>query len=255
MIKTIFITGATAGFGEASSRLFAKQDTRLILSGRRTEKLKELQEELGGEDSVHILTLDVRSRSDVEAAVRELPERFKDVDVLINNAGLALGLGPAHEADLDDWETMIDTNIKGMIYCTRNLLPGMKSRNMGHVINLGSIAGDWPYPGGNVYGATKAFVKQFSRNLRADLIGTGIRVTNIEPGMAETEFSIVRFNGDKEKAGQIYEGLEPLHPEDIAEIISWTVNLPAHVNINRVEVMPTCQSWGPLAVHRETKGS
>ena len=255
MNKTIFITGATAGFGEASARIFAKQDTRLILSGRRTEKLKELQAELGGEESVHILTLDVRSRSGVEAAVGELPDRFKGVDVLINNAGLALGLGPAHEADLDDWETMIDTNIKGMIYCTRNLLPGMKSRNTGHVINLGSIAGDWPYPGGNVYGATKAFVKQFSRNLRADLFGTGIRVTNIEPGMAETEFSVVRFKGDREKADQIYKGLDPLRPEDIAGIISWTVNLPAHVNINRVEVMPTCQSWGHLAVHRETSGS
>ncbi len=255
MIKTIFITGATAGFGEAGARLFAKQDARLVLSGRRTEKLEELQAELGGEESIHIITLDVRRRGHVEAAVRELPDRFKDVDVLINNAGLALGLGPAHEADLDDWETMIDTNIKGMIYCTRNLLPGMKSRNMGHVINLGSIAGDWPYPGGNVYGATKAFVKQFSRNLRADLFGTGIRVTNIEPGLSETEFSIVRLKGDREKAGEIYKGLDPLRPQDIAEIISWTVNLPAHVNINRVEVMPTCQSWGPLAVHRETQGS
>ena len=196
--------------------------------------------------------LDVRGRKDVETAVRELPSPFKDVDVLVNNAGLALGLGPAHEADLDDWETMIDTNIKGMMYCTRNLLPGMKSRNNGHVVNLGSIAGDWPYPGGNVYGATKAFVKQFSRNLRADLFETRIRVTNIEPGLAETEFSIVRFKGDSEKAGQIYKGLDPLHPEDIANIVGWVVNLPVHVNINRVEVMPTCQAWGPLAVHRES---
>jgi NADP-dependent 3-hydroxy acid dehydrogenase YdfG len=187
----------------------------------------------------------------VEAAVAGLPEPFAGIAVLINNAGLALGSGPAHEADMDDWETMIDTNVKGLVYCTHAVLPKMTAENRGHIVNLGSVAGDWPYPGGNVYGATKAFVGQFSRNLRCDLIGTRVRVTNIEPGLAETEFSEVRFKGDADKARQVYQKTEPLTAGDIADIIHWVVSVPGHVNINRVEVMATFQAWAPYAIHRE----
>jgi 3-hydroxy acid dehydrogenase / malonic semialdehyde reductase len=197
------------------------------------------------------ITLDIRKRREVEKSLGNLPECFSHVDVLINNAGLALGMEPAYEADISDWDTMVDTNIKGLMYCTRTLLPAMVARNRGHIINVGSTAGDWPYPGGNAYGATKAFVKQFSRNLKADLLGKAIRITNIEPGMAESEFSIVRFKGDETKAAGVYEGATALTPEDIAEIIHWAVNVPSHVNINRIEVMPICQSWGHLAVDRK----
>ncbi len=250
MSKTAFITGATSGFGMACARRFANEGWRLILAARRNERLQELQKELGNKESVHVIVLDVRDRRAVQGAVENLPDSFKKVDVLINNAGLALGLEPANKADLDDLETMVDANINGLMYCTRSLLPTMAARKQGHIINLGSVAGNWPYPGGNVYGATKAFVKQFSNNLRADLLGTRIRVTNIEPGMAESEFSIVRFEGDTDKAAQVYEGMKPLIPDDIAEIIYWVASLPSHVNINSLEVMPTSQSWGPLAVHR-----
>jgi len=250
MSKTVFITGATSGFGKACAIRFANEGWRLILAARRNERLQELQKELEKKEPVHIITIDVRDRKAVQSAVENLPDSLKKVDVLINNAGLALGLEPANKASLDDWETMVDTNIKGLMYCTHSLLPTMAAQKQGHIINLGSIAGTWPYPGGNVYGATKAFVKQFSNNLRADLLGTRIRVTNIEPGMAESEFSIVRFEGDTDKAAQVYEGIKPLTPDDIAEIIYWVANLPSHVNINSLEVMPTSQSWGPLAVHR-----
>jgi NADP-dependent 3-hydroxy acid dehydrogenase YdfG len=192
------------------------------------------------------LTLDVRDRQAVAAALGDLPE----IDVLLNNAGLALGQEPAWQTDLDDWETMVDTNVKGVMYCTRAVLPGMVARNRGHVINLGSTAGSWPYPGGNVYGASKAFVQQFSRNLRADLLGTRVRVTNLAPGMAESEFSQVRFKGDEQRAASVYQGAEPLRPADIAEIVYFVANLPPHVNVNALEVMPVDQAWGPLAVHR-----
>ncbi len=249
MKKTILITGATSGFGEACARLFARENWKLILTGRRSDRLRKLQDELAVES--HILIQDVRDREAVKNDFATLPESFQSIDVLVNNAGLALGLGPAQEADLDQWETMVDTNIKGLMYCTRFILPGMVQRNRGHIINIGSVAGNWPYPGGNVYGATKAFVKQFSHNLRADLLGTNIRVSNIEPGFAETEFSIVRFKGDKEKADEIYRGLQPLRAEDIADIVFWLTAQPPHVNINRVEVMPVCQSCGPFAIHRE----
>ncbi|MFO8083870.1 MAG: SDR family oxidoreductase [Desulfobacterales bacterium] len=251
MAKTILITGATSGFGEACARRFAQDGQKLILIGRRTSRLEKLADDLKSLSPVHILTLDIRVRHEVEKNLGNLPENFSHVDVLINNAGLALGMEPANEADMDDWETMVDTNIKGLMYCTRMVLSGMVARNRGHIINIGSIAGDWPYPGGNVYGATKAFVKQFSRNLRADLLGKAIRVTNIEPGMAESEFSLVRFKGDIQKAVKVYEGTKALTSEDIAEIIHWAVNLPPHININRLEVMPTCQSWGHLAVDRK----
>ncbi len=250
MSKTIVITGATAGFGEACARKFAEDGNRLILIGRRAEKLEQLRGELEPRCAVFPLSLDVRDRKGVEAALTGLPEAFASVDVLINNAGLALGLEPAHRADIDDWEMMVDTNIKGLMTMTRILLPGMVARNRGHIVNLGSIAGTFPYPGGNVYGATKAFVEQFSRNLRADLLGTRVRVTVIEPGLAQTEFSIVRFKGDTAKADAVYRGCEPLTAQDIADIIHWVVSVPEHVNINVVEVMPTCQAWAPLAVHK-----
>jgi len=252
MAKTILITGATSGFGRAAAELFAKNGWQLILTGRRLDRLEELQQQFG-QDKVHVAAFDVRDRSQCEQMVAAIPETFREVDVLLNNAGLALGLEPAPNTNLDEWEIMVDTNIKGLMYMTRLLLPSMVARDKGHIINLGSVASSWPYRGGNTYGATKAFVKQFSRNLRADLRGTRLRVTNIEPGLAESEFSVVRFNGDADKAAKVYEGTEPLTPVDIAEIIFWTANRPPHVNINVVEVMPTCQSWESLVVNRELK--
>jgi NADP-dependent 3-hydroxy acid dehydrogenase YdfG len=252
MAKTILITGATSGFGEACARRFAQDGEKLVLVARRTRRLEALSDELKYLSQIHTITIDIQKRREVEKSFGNLPENYSHVDVLINNAGLALGMEPAYEADISDWDTMVDTNIKGLMYCTRVLLPGMVARDRGHIINVGSTAGDWPYPGGNVYGGTKAFVKQFSRNLRADLLGKAIRVTNIEPGMAESEFSIVRFKGDEKKAAGVYEGTTALKPEDIAEIIHWAVNVPPHVNINRIEVMPTCQSWGHLAVDRKS---
>ena len=245
MAKTILVTGATSGFGAATARRFVAEGWQVILTGRRAERLEALQKELGA-GVIKICKLDIRNRSEVERKLSGL-ER---VDVLLNNAGLALGLEPAWEVDLEDWDTMIDTNIKGLTYCTRALLPKMVARNSGHVINIGSTAGSWPYPGANVYGATKAFVEQFSRNLRADLLGTAVRVTNIAPGMAETEFSNVRFKGDRKKAEQVYAATTALRPEDIAEMVWWVANLPAHVNINTLEAMSIDQAWGHLAVHR-----
>lgn len=249
--KTIMITGASAGFGEACARLFATEGNRLILTARRKQRLEELQAQLANKANVHIVQLDVRQREAVEDAVSSLPEGFKDVDVLVNNAGLALGLEPAQRADIEDWEIMVDTNIKGLMYCTRYILPGMVERNRGHIVNISSTAGSWPYPGGNAYGGTKAFVTQFSRNLRADLIGTKVRVTCIQPGMAETEFSNVRFKGNDEMADKVYSGTEPMTATDIAEAVAWVVDRPAHLNINSIEMMPVDQAWGPLAVNRK----
>lgn len=251
MSQTILITGATSGFGKACALRFAENGWRLILVGRRKERLDQLGTDLASQTAVYPIPLDVRNRAEVLDRLGSLPPEFSVVNVLVNNAGLALGLSPAPECDLDDWDNMIDTNIKGLTYCTRAILPGMISRNSGLIVNIGSVAGNWPYPGGNVYGATKAFVQQFSRNLRADLLGTNIRVTNIEPGMAETEFSIVRFKGNRAEAEKVYTNTEPLRAEDIAGIIWWLANLPEHVNINQLEVMPTMQAWGPLAVERK----
>ena len=245
MPNTILITGATSGFGAACARRFARNGWQLILTGRRLERLEQLHAELGAV-VVQTLTFDVRDREAVAGALAGL-----EIDVLLNNAGLALGLEPAWEVDHDDWETMVDTNVKGVMYCTRAVLPGMVARNRGHVVNIGSTAGRWPYPGGNVYGATKAFVEQFSRNLRADLLGTRVRVTHLAPGMAETEFSKVRFKGDESRADRVYTGAEPLRAEDIAEIVYFVVNLPGHVNVNALEVMSIDQAWGHLAVHRQ----
>ena len=250
MKRTVFITGASSGFGAGCARKFAGEGARLVLAARREERLMELADELAKTTEVHAVALDVRNREAVRHAVDGLPPGFREVDILVNSAGLALGLEPAHEANLDDWESRVDTNIKGLIYCTRLLLPGMVARNRGHVINIGSVAGSWPYPGGNVYGGTKAFVEQFSRNLRADLLGTRVRVTCLAPGMAETEFSLVRFKGDAERAGQVYTGTEKLTAGDIAEIVCWVAGLPPHVNVNTLEVMSIDQAWGPLAVHR-----
>ena len=250
MKQTIFITGASSGFGAACARIFAREGNRLVLVARRIAPLIELQEELSASCETHIISLDVTDRVSVQLAVETLPERFREIEVLINNAGLALGLEAAHRVDLDDWDTMVDTNIKGLMYCTRFILPGMVARNSGHIVNISSTAGEWPYPGGNVYGGTKAFVTQFSRNLRSDLLGTGVRVTCIQPGMAETEFSTVRFKGDEEKAAQVYAGTTPLTAEDIAETVEWVVSRPAHVNVNTMELMCVDQAWGPFAIHR-----
>jgi NADP-dependent 3-hydroxy acid dehydrogenase YdfG len=253
MGKTIVITGATSGFGRACAEIFAAAGWRLVLCGRRKERLAELEKKFGRQ-AVHCACFDICRLSEVEAMVAGLPKDFQEVDVLLNNAGLALGLNPAQTADLTDWEKMVDTNIKGLLYMTRLLLPKMVERKNGHIINIGSVAAGWPYPGGNAYGATKAFVGQFSNNLRCDLHGSGVRVTNIEPGLAETEFSVVRFGGDKAKADAVYAGTEPLTAADIAEIVYWCACRPAHVNINRIEVMPVCQSWNPFAIHRNDRG-
>ncbi len=251
--KTIFITGASAGFGAACARMFASEDNKLILTARRIDPLLKLQEELSGRCEVQMIPLDVRDREAVQGAIEGLPERFRSIDILVNNAGLALGLEPAHRVDLDDWDTMVDTNIKGLMYCTRFVLPGMVARNSGHIINISSTAGAWPYPGGNVYGGTKAFVTQFSQNLRCDLLGTRVRVSCIQPGMAETEFSKVRFKGNEEAAAGVYQGTEPLTAEDIAETVRWIVSQPPHVNVNTLELMSIDQAWGPFAIHREQK--
>ncbi|BCS88646.1 SDR family oxidoreductase [Pseudodesulfovibrio sediminis] len=249
MHKTVFITGATAGFGKAMAERYAHEGWNLVLTGRRQERLDELEKELAPA-KVHTLCFDVRDKQACQEAVSSLPEAFASIDVLVNNAGLALGLDPAQSSDLSDWETMIDTNIKGLMYMTRAILPGMVERDKGHIVNLGSVAGTYPYPGGNCYGGTKAFVNHFSKNLLADLLGTRIRVTNIEPGLCETEFSVIRFKGDKASANKVYEGTQPIVAEDIAEIVYWTTTLPPHVNINSLEVMPVDQAFSPFAINR-----
>ncbi|OJX81159.1 SDR family oxidoreductase [Magnetospirillum sp. 64-120] len=249
--RTVFVTGATAGFGEAIARAYAKLGARLILCGRRQDRLAALVAELGV--PCHILVLDVRDRKAVEDAVAGLPAPFFAIDVLVNNAGLALGVSPAHESSLDDWETMIDTNVKGLMTMTRAVLPGMVKRDRGHVVNMSSIAGTYPYPGGNAYGASKAAVSQFSLNLLADLVKTRVRVTNIEPGLCGgSEFSLVRYKGDTEAAAKVYAGTTPLTSEDVAEAVVWATSLPAHVNINRIEMMPTCQAPAGLTVARSS---
>jgi len=245
--RIAFVTGATSGFGRAIAERFAKDGARVVISGRRADRLEELAGALG--ERAHPVVLDVRDRRSVEAAVASLPAAFAAVDMLVNNAGLALGLEPAQRASLDEWDTMIDTNCRGLVTCTRALLPGMVARRRGHVVNLGSVAGTYPYPGGNVYGATKAFVHQFSQNLKADLLGTGLRVTVIEPGMADTEFSLVRLK-DQTKARAVYRGMQPLTADDIAETVAWCVTRPAHFNVNVIEMMPADQAFSAFSVHR-----
>ncbi len=247
----MLVTGASTGFGAAIARRFAAEGARVIAAARRAGRLAELAAEFGS--SVLPVKLDVRDRAAVNQAIADLPAEFADIDILVNNAGLARGLQPAQQADVDDWDQMIDTNCKGLAYCTRAVLPGMVTRGRGHVINMGSVAGSYPYPGGNAYGGTKAFVHQFSLNLRSDLHGTGVRVTCVEPGLAGgTEFSVVRFQGDKDKADAVYAGTQPLTAADIAEAVYWAASLPAHVNINTIELMPVAQSFAPFQVHRES---
>jgi 3-hydroxy acid dehydrogenase/malonic semialdehyde reductase len=249
MSLTIFVTGATAGFGAAMVRRFVRDGHRVIAAGRRRERLDGLCAELG--ERLLAYRLDVTDTAAVDALPGALPEGWREVDVLVNNAGLALGLQPAQEASIADWDRMVATNITGLIHMTRALLPGMVARNRGHIVNIGSVAGEYPYPGGHVYGGTKAFVRQFTLNLRADLAGTAVRATDIEPGLTGgTEFSQVRFHGDTARAGQVYAGTKPMAAEDIAEAVAWVVGLPAHVNINRIEMMPTCQGPGPMQVKR-----
>ncbi|PRD66651.1 bifunctional NADP-dependent 3-hydroxy acid dehydrogenase/3-hydroxypropionate dehydrogenase YdfG [Malikia granosa] len=245
----VFVTGASAGFGAAIARRFVQAGHRVVATARRLDRLQALADELG--EALLPLELDVRDRAAVEAVPGALPPGFAEIDLLVNNAGLALGMEPAHQASLDDWQAMIDTNCTGLVQATRALLPGMVERRRGHVINIGSTAGNWPYAGGNVYGASKAFVRQFSLNLRTDLHGTGVRVSNIEPGLCGgTEFSNVRFHGDDARAASVYANVQPLSAEDIAESVHWIATLPAHVNVNEIELMPVAQSFGGLVVQR-----
>ncbi|CZE48526.1 SDR family NAD(P)-dependent oxidoreductase [Campylobacter geochelonis] len=249
MNKTAFITGATSGFGEASAKALARDGYNIIILGRRKDRLEKLANELKP-TKTHIIKADVRDKDAILSAVEALPEEFKRIEILVNNAGLALGQEKVLDASLDDFETMIDTNIKGLLYVTKAVLPIMSAQKSGYIFNIGSIAGNWPYPGGNVYGATKAFVKQFSFNLRNDIKGTNIRVTNIEPGIAKTEFSLVRFKGDEAKSEAVYDGTKYLVADDIARIISDCAKMPAHVNINSLEVMATTQTWAGFAFER-----
>lgn len=247
---TAFVTGATSGFGAAIARRFLEMGSRVIAVGRRADRLTQLQAAYGC-DRVHVLGIDVADPAAVESAVSGLPREFGSVDCLVNNAGLALGMGKAHQASQADWDRMIDTNCRGLTCVTRALLPGMVARARGLIVNIGSVAGTYPYPGGNVYGATKAFVRQFSLNLRSDLHGSGIRVTCIEPGMCGgTEFSAVRLGGDVTGAAKVYEGMQPLVAEDIADTVAWIASRPAHVNIDIIELMPVAQSFAAFQVHR-----
>ena len=246
---TVLVTGASSGFGQAISRRFARSGAQVVVAARRADRLAELAAELG--PGVLPLELDVRDWPAVERGIATLPDPFAEIDVLVNNAGLAKGLEPAQNADPADWEEMIDTNCKGLVYCTRAVLPQMVARGQGHVINLGSAGGTYPYPGANVYGATKAFVHQFSLNLRADLHGTRVRVTCVEPGISGgTEFSVTRFHGDRPRADAVYSGMRPLTAEDIAEAVWWVAAQPSHVNVNTVELMPVAQSFAAFPVDR-----
>jgi 3-hydroxy acid dehydrogenase/malonic semialdehyde reductase len=247
---TVLVTGATAGFGAATVRRFAKAGSRVIATGRRADRLDALKKELG--DRCHTLNFDVTDRAATEKALGALPADFAKVNVVVANAGGALGLDPAHKADLKDWDDMIKVNINGLLYTVRTALPGMIERDEGHVVLLGSVAGDYPYPGGNVYGGVKAFVKQFALNLRADILGANVRVTNVEPGLAETEFSVVRFKGDSEKAAKVYEGVQAMTADDIAEQIFFCCTMPRHVNINIIQSMATMQAFSPFAIKRKS---
>jgi len=246
--RTAFISGATSGFGRAAAKRFVEAGWQVIGSGRRADRLDALKAELG--DAFHPLCFDIRDEAAMRAAIDTLPQRFRGIDLLVNNAGLAQGTKPAQEALLSDWRTMIDTNITALVTLTHALLPVLIERK-GAIFNISSIAGSYAYPGGNVYGATKAFVTQFSLNLRSDLHGTGVRVTSIEPGLAETEFTLVRTGGDQSASDALYAGAQPITADDIAESVWWIANLPPHLNINRFEVMPVSQSLAGLQIHRD----
>lgn len=250
-MPVIFITGATSGFGLACARKFAKAGWSLVLTGRRKERLEHINAELSELCSVHTIELDVCDSEAIKSVIASLPSQFKKIDVLLNNAGLALGTAPAQACELNEWKQMIDTNIAGLVSVTHALLPTLLQQESGSsIINLGSIAGRWPYPGGNVYCGTKAFVDQFSHALRCDLSGTGVRVTNLAPGLSESEFTLVRTGGNQDAYNQLYQGADPIQPEDIAETVYWIATLPAHLNINLIEIMPVSQSWAPFAIHR-----
>ena len=246
--RTALITGATAGFGRAAARRFVDAGWQVIANGRRAERLDALRDELG--DAVHPACFDVRDEAAMRAALDALPEGFRGIDLLVSNAGLAQGTKPAQDALLSDWKTMIDTNVTALVTLTHALLPTLIARK-GAIINISSVAGVYPYSGGNAYGGSKAFVSQFSLGLRCDLHGTGVRVTTIEPGMAETEFTVVRTHGDQAASDTLYTGANPMTAEDIAESIFWVTTLPPHLNINRLEIMPTSQSVAGFQVHRE----
>lgn len=248
-MNIVLVTGASSGFGQAICRKLIADGYKVIGAARRLDKLQKLVQELGA--NFLPLTLDVSKKDSVETILLQLPKEFQPIDILINNAGLALGLEPAYEADYNDWQTMIETNVIGLVHLTHQILPGMVERNSGYIINLGSVAGTYPYKGGNVYGASKAFVKQFSANLRTDLLGKKIRVTNIEPGLCGgTEFSNVRFHGNAEQAAAVYKDVDFITPEDIANTVSWLVNTPSHFNVNSIEIMPVAQASAGLAVSR-----
>lgn len=249
MTRTALITGATSGFGAAAVHRFAQAGWRVIATGRRAERLQPLVDAYGPE-RVHAAVFDVRDNAAMDAALAALPAGFSDIDLLVNNAGLAKGTAPAQSASLDDWRTMIDTNVTALVTLTHRLLPQLVARK-GAIINISSVAGVYPYPGGNAYGGTKAFVSQFSLGLRSDLHGTGVRVTTIEPGMAETEFTLVRTHGNQAASDTLYTGANPMTADDIAEQILWVANLPAHLNINRLEVMPVSQSFAGFQVARD----
>lgn len=247
--KTALITGASAGFGAAMVHTFVRGGWRVVACGRRAERLQQLADQLGA-DKVHPAAFDMRDDQAMQAALDDLPADFAPIDLLVNNAGLALGTATAPDCDLAQWRQMIDTNITALVTLTHQLLPGLIERR-GSIVNISSISGTYPYKGGNVYGATKAFVTQFSANLRTDLHGTGVRVTNVEPGMAETEFTLVRTDGDQSASDQLYAGTHPITAVDIADTVWWVANLPPHLNINRIEVMPVSQSAAGLQVHRD----
>ncbi len=249
MSSTILITGATAGIGAAAARRFAGEGWRVVATGRRRERLDALVAELGA-DKIHPVVLDIRDEAAVAAAVEGLPEDFRAVDVLLNNAGLALGTAPAQEGEVSEWRTVIETNVIGLVAITRALLPVLIERK-GAILNLSSVAATYPYRGGNVYAGSKAFVRQFSLNLRSDLHGTGVRVTSIEPGMVETEFTIVRTGGDREASDQLYRGMKPMTAEDIADSLYWIATRPPHLNVNTVELMPVSQSFAGFQIARE----
>ena len=249
MTRTALITGATSGFGAAAVRRFVAADWHVIATGRRADRLQALVDEPGA-DKVHAAAFDIRDETALDAALDALPAAFRDIDLLVNNAGLALGTAPAQQASLEDWRTMIETNVLALVTVTRRLLPLLVERK-GAIINIGSIAGSYPYPGGNTYGGTKAFVRQFSLGLRSDLHGTGVRVTDIEPGMAETEFTLVRTHGDQAASDKLYAGAQPMTADDIAEQIFYVATLPPHLNINRLEIMPVTQSFAGFQVARD----
>jgi 3-hydroxy acid dehydrogenase/malonic semialdehyde reductase len=247
---TAFVTGATSGIGAALCRRFVGAGGKVIATGRRAERLEALQRELGAA-TCHVAALDVRDRGEIEKIVAAVPEPFRNINVVVANAGHGVGMTPAQDADIAEWEDMVATNVNGLLYTVHALLPGLIARDEGHIVVVGSIAGDYPYPGGNVYGGSKAFAKQFALGLRADLLGHNIRVTNIEPGMTETEFMLVRHQGDHQKRDAVYAGIQPMTPDDVAETIFWSCTLPRHVNINRMQMQPVMQAFGPIVAKRK----